>query len=342
MKDSPHIFISYSNHDVEVAEQLAMELVNIGVDVWFDKWRIKGGDSIVESVDAAIDRCQIFIVLLSKHALKSKWVTQETSTAFQRKLNRRARAKFKIVPIRVDDCEIPARYRDLHTIDYSSDPSVLLPKLLPIIAPELESNPTPLVQTHTREQVFDKAITVLRLQPVTLRTTMVGPIFLNSEAMVQAKQVADSEKRPSVSLAIRSFLLRQLSKPTSEVSIVIKLIPRYERILENIAESIDIRVELARIREDLDLFFQDSEASNIKYAVSREYQYSFMVSDKILLEPERYSTSDKMREGWSTTQPKTIQQKTRMFDAAFERIYRGNLEAKASLSTFFDDFERRI
>lgn len=335
-KRALRVFISYSHHDATKAKRLANELVNVGIDVWIYEWGIKAGDCITEKVFPSIETCDVFIVMLSRQSLESKWVHKEIGIAIQRKLSHCGHVPFQIIPIRIDACKLPTEFSDTYAIKYSSDPSTLLHELLPIVAPGLGLDPCPEIQHFTREQFFEKAIAVLRFPPAYLCTDLVGPIFLSSKAMIDAKQTADGEKRPSFSLALRAFLLGQLDRHTSEISIVIKLSPRYQRVLENLRKNIDFEKELARMRGEVDLFFQDSRISGIRYAVSRDFHYSFMVTDRILIETERDSDYKKAENGWSTTQPAVIMQRKKMFDTAFERIYVSNQEAKAEVLDYFE------
>jgi hypothetical protein len=60
------IFISYSSDDVGAAKKLFADLDEIGGDVaWFDKSALKPGDLWYEHIRSAIQRCSLFLPLLS-------------------------------------------------------------------------------------------------------------------------------------------------------------------------------------------------------------------------------------------------------------------------------------
>ncbi len=42
----PSLFLSHSSADKTFVEKLAKDLEGVGVNVWFDKWEIKVGDSL--------------------------------------------------------------------------------------------------------------------------------------------------------------------------------------------------------------------------------------------------------------------------------------------------------
>ena len=63
---SGSIFVSYSSEDLGAARQLVAELEEIGGDVaWFDKSALKPGDQWDERLKSAVQRCSLFVPLLS-------------------------------------------------------------------------------------------------------------------------------------------------------------------------------------------------------------------------------------------------------------------------------------
>ena len=45
------VFLSYNDADVAIARSVGAHLTLAGVEVWFDEWRIKAGDSIPGRLD---------------------------------------------------------------------------------------------------------------------------------------------------------------------------------------------------------------------------------------------------------------------------------------------------
>jgi plasmid maintenance system antidote protein VapI len=102
--------MSYSHSDREQAQKIAEELRRNGVDAWFDKWEIGAGDSITQKVfEEGLKECAVFVILLSKASTQSNWVRYELDVA----LVNRIRRITHIVPVLVEDCEIPAALRVL-------------------------------------------------------------------------------------------------------------------------------------------------------------------------------------------------------------------------------------
>lgn len=111
-------FLSYSHDDKDVAEKIANELKKSGVDVWFDKWEINPGDSLVQKIFLeGLHNCEVFFVLLSKKSVVSKWVKEELSNAIVKKLNEET----KIIPILIEECEIPSPLQTLLWVDLSEN-----------------------------------------------------------------------------------------------------------------------------------------------------------------------------------------------------------------------------
>ena len=59
------IFLSYGREDIEAARKLHAKLEEMGGDVWFDQDKIKGGDDWPQQTRAAIQRCSLFMPLIS-------------------------------------------------------------------------------------------------------------------------------------------------------------------------------------------------------------------------------------------------------------------------------------
>jgi hypothetical protein len=114
MSSSPRVFLSYSHEDRPTAERLASSLQAGGVEVWFDKWEILPGDSLVHKIfEEGLSRADAFVVLISRHSVDSKWLQQELDAAMVRRME----GVTRIVPVRLDDVALPMQLRSLIWID---------------------------------------------------------------------------------------------------------------------------------------------------------------------------------------------------------------------------------
>jgi hypothetical protein len=112
------VFLSYSHQDRETAARLAKELLASGQDVWFDRWEIAAGDSIVRKIFAeGLANAAAFLILLSRASVRSKWVQEEMDTATVRRIEDLVR----MIPVIIEDVDIPVPLRSLHWVDLRSD-----------------------------------------------------------------------------------------------------------------------------------------------------------------------------------------------------------------------------
>ena len=117
-KPTPKVFLCHSSSDKELVEKFAKRLKLIGSHVWFDKWEIKTGDSIVEKINEGLGSMTHLAIFLSKESVDKPWVQKELSTALMKKLSDNS---VKILPLKVDDTKIPYIIFDLKYADCSLD-----------------------------------------------------------------------------------------------------------------------------------------------------------------------------------------------------------------------------
>lgn len=110
------VFISHNKADKEAARTLAMLLVEQGVDVWFDEWEIRPGDSIVGGIEGGLQDAEVFILLWSKAAQASEWVGMETRAFIRKRIDETG---MRIVPLMMDDTKLPPLVADYRGFDLS-------------------------------------------------------------------------------------------------------------------------------------------------------------------------------------------------------------------------------
>ena len=142
-----HIFISYSHEDKAFTFRLAEDLKNAEHPVWLDK-DIQIGSEWTDEVQAAIDDCYAFVVILSPDSVGSSWVRKESLYAIDEKSG-------PIYPIMYRKVKLPLWLRGVQHVDFQGDynmafarllsglPRQALPHLPEYLEPMLESaNPT--------------------------------------------------------------------------------------------------------------------------------------------------------------------------------------------------------
>src|SRR5215469_12979024 len=61
------VFLSYASEDAAAAERIATALRNGGIEVWFDKSELRGGDAWDRQIRQRIHDCRLFIAVISAH-----------------------------------------------------------------------------------------------------------------------------------------------------------------------------------------------------------------------------------------------------------------------------------
>jgi len=112
------IVISYAHEDSDFVDNLAGNLFKNRVHVWVDRWELKVGDSILRKIESAIQDADALLVVLSKASVESEWCKKELTAGLIRELE--AKAVF-VLPIVVDDCDIPLFLKDKLYADFRKD-----------------------------------------------------------------------------------------------------------------------------------------------------------------------------------------------------------------------------
>lgn len=111
----PLVFLCHASEDKPFAEHLVSELDRRALHAWFDKREILVGDSIVAKINEALSQCCYVVALLSPHSVKKPWVTRELNSSLMRQL---ANEGIQVLPVLVEDCQIPPLLADLKYADF--------------------------------------------------------------------------------------------------------------------------------------------------------------------------------------------------------------------------------
>src|SRR5262249_47485937 len=110
------IFISYARRDGgDLALRLQRDLESRGYDAWLDQTRLHAGDRWTREVEAALDRAQVVLALLSAGSFDSDTCRAEQGWALE--------AGKRVIPIKVyRDAKPQLQLHGLHWLDFS-DPT---------------------------------------------------------------------------------------------------------------------------------------------------------------------------------------------------------------------------
>jgi hypothetical protein len=112
------IFLSHNHADKPMVEPVAIRLRDIfgQSQVFYDSWAIQPGDGIIDKMNEGLTAPRFVFFFVSEKSLKSNMVKIEWQTA----LYKATKGECKIVPVRVDNSELPPILRQNVYIDMFS------------------------------------------------------------------------------------------------------------------------------------------------------------------------------------------------------------------------------
>ena len=125
------IFISYKNAhaDIEAAELLGNAFITEGEEVFYDKWIIRPGESILGKIGEGLSISHIFILIWSCRTKESNFVKYEINAFLKRVIDDN---RLRIIPVSIDDTDIPYFINDYkgYRIDYDGTLKEMVDEIL--------------------------------------------------------------------------------------------------------------------------------------------------------------------------------------------------------------------
>jgi TolB-like protein/Tfp pilus assembly protein PilF len=113
------VFVSYASEDAEAAQQLCNALRAAGIEVWFDRSELRGGDAWDRQIHERIRDCRLFVAIISTHteARDEGYFRREWKLAVDR-THDMAEHKAFLVPVAIDDtpergAAVPEKFRQV-------------------------------------------------------------------------------------------------------------------------------------------------------------------------------------------------------------------------------------
>lgn len=132
---SAKTFFSYSRANGEFVLRLAKDLRAAGVDCWLDQLDIPAGERWDAEIEKALDSAERLVVVLTPDSVASTNVMDEVSFALE--------GEKRVVPILVQECDIPMRLRRVQHLDFTGDYQACLTRLLKQLEVGSEEPATP-------------------------------------------------------------------------------------------------------------------------------------------------------------------------------------------------------
>ena len=127
------VFLCHSSSDKLFVDRLASDLEKVNIGVWYDKWEIKVGDSLIEKIQAGLENNDYLAVILSPESVKSEWVKKELNSALMKEIKEK---KVVVLPCLLSDCSIPSFLSEKKYADFKDSYEDGFTDLLLAIFPE--------------------------------------------------------------------------------------------------------------------------------------------------------------------------------------------------------------
>lgn len=114
------IFLSHSSIDKPKVRKIANDLQRMGHYTWIDEAEIKIGDSLIDKIASGIAQTDYLGVVLSQNSVNSEWVKREVNIALTQEIKGKY---YKVLPIYIEDCEIPLFLQDKKYADFRTEAS---------------------------------------------------------------------------------------------------------------------------------------------------------------------------------------------------------------------------
>jgi hypothetical protein len=122
------VFLSHSSKDRATATAVAQTLRDHGVPVWYSSTNIMTAQLWQDEIGRALRRCDWFMVLVSRAAIKSTWVKRELSYALNH-----SQYDDHIIPVMIENCDYEQLSWTLgifQMADLNSDPEYAFRQIL--------------------------------------------------------------------------------------------------------------------------------------------------------------------------------------------------------------------
>ncbi len=138
------VFLSYVREDRPTVDRLAADLKAYGADVWLDRTAIKPGERWADAIRRGISEGDFFLACFSKaFSARGKTYMNEELTLAIEELRQRSYDQSWFIPVRFDDCEVPARpigagetLNSLQRVDLFGDWKEGIRQILSVVRPQ--------------------------------------------------------------------------------------------------------------------------------------------------------------------------------------------------------------
>lgn len=161
--DNTRIFLSHSSQDNAFCDEIVAGLKQVGADVWYDQHSLHAGP-LTNTIMHELRSRPIFVVILSRAAFTSPWVTQECQWAWNLYQRKPERVILPVTadPIKPDDFDAWLFMEDFKRIERAGGLPYPPPEAVEntLHALDLEVNSHTIVPATTRPQALKSLLWV--------------------------------------------------------------------------------------------------------------------------------------------------------------------------------------
>jgi len=147
------IFLSHNYKDKPIVEPVALKLSEVygREKIFYDSWSMQPGDGIIGKMNVGLENCLFFLFFVSKNSLASNMVKLE----WQNALYKSTQNKVKLIPIKLDDCLMPAILMQTLYIDiYGKGLDFGMTQIVDVINNKNTFTPTPQTYENVRGYIL--------------------------------------------------------------------------------------------------------------------------------------------------------------------------------------------
>ena len=122
----PRVFLSYASEDRPLVEQIRDDLALHQYEPWMDNRSLLPGQDWDAAIRVAIQRSDFFLAILSRQSAARPGVYERETDLVYELWQRKDPNSIRLIPVRLDDCPLPAALTRLHRVDYPTGWPVLV------------------------------------------------------------------------------------------------------------------------------------------------------------------------------------------------------------------------
>lgn len=115
--ETPTVFISYAREDEAQARELHRRLGEAGFKPWLDKEALLGGMEWEQVIEEMIEKSDFVLTCLSKRSINKRGYVQKELRKTLEVVELQPEGRVYLIPLRLDDCEIPRSLGKFNYID---------------------------------------------------------------------------------------------------------------------------------------------------------------------------------------------------------------------------------